>query len=175
MVYIKYFSELILPIIIAFFVLSAFKTKTDGFSAFSEGVKSSLHTVADIFPAVFTLMTAIGFLRSSGLLDFIIKIISPVSKTLGIPAAILPSALLRPLSGSGSIAMLSDILKVHGPDSFCGNLASVITGSTETTFYTIAVYFGAVSIKKSGPALKAALIADIVSITTSIIICKLLF
>ena len=71
--------------------------------------------------------------------------------------------------------MLSDILKVHGPDSFCGNLASVITGSTETTFYTIAVYFGAVSIKKSGPALKAALIADIVSITTSIIICKLLF
>jgi len=175
MIYIKTASELILPIIFALFLLCALLKKKDAYTAFSEGASDSLKTVADIFPSVFCLMTAIGMLRASGLLEFLIRLISPVFSFFDIPAEIAPVALLRPLSGSGSIALLSDILKSHNPDSTIGIMASVITGSTETTFYTIAVYFGAAGIRKSSDALKAALVADFVSILTSIALCKLLF
>lgn len=175
MIYIKTISEIILPFVFLLFILSALKTKTDAFSAFSEGVKDSFGIICDIFPSVFCLMTAIGILRSSGLLDFTITLIAPFFKVLKIPPEILPAAILRPLSGSGSIALLSDILKCHNPDSLIGIMASVIIGSTETTFYTIAVYFGAVGIKETKNAIKPALIADAVSIGASIIICKLLF
>lgn len=175
MIYIKAVSELLLPVIFSLFILKALRTKTDAFAAFSEGVKESLSITADIFPSVFCLMTAISMLRSSGLLDFIISLIAPVFTFFKIPPEIVPAALLRPLSGSGSIALLSDILKNHNPDSLIGIMASVITGSTETTFYTIAVYFGAVGTKNTANAVKAALIADFVSIAASIIICKLMF
>ena len=175
MTYIKGASEILLPVIFLLFAITALRTKTDAFNAFSEGAKESLSIICDIFPSVFALMTAIGMLRSSGLLDFIISSVTPVFNFLGVPPEIVPSALLRPLSGSGSIALLSDILKSHNPDSLIGIMASVITGSTETTFYTIAVYFGACEVKNTGNAVKAALVADIVSISVSIIICKLLF
>ncbi len=175
MFYIKAASEIILPVVFLIFIISALRAKTDAFSAFSEGVKDSFGIICDIFPSVFCLMTAIGMLRSSGLLQFIITAITPLFNHLGIPPEIAPAAILRPLSGSGSIALLSDILKSHNPDSLIGIMASVITGSTETTFYTIAVYFGSAGIKNSGNAVKAALIADVVSIGVSIAVCKLLF
>ena len=175
MIYIKYISELILPLIFAFFLICATNKRSDAYSAFSEGARESLKTVTEIFPAVFSLMTAIAMLRSSGLLDFLLGLISPLFKLLRIPPQIAPIALLRPLSGSGSIALLSDILKSHNPDSLIGIMASVITASTETTFYTIAVYFGSVGIKNTSSAVKAALIADLVSISVSIILCRILF
>lgn len=175
MIYIKKISELIIPIVFSLFLLAAVTKKTDAYQAFSKGAKESLSTICDIFPAIFALMTAIAMLKASGLMDFITGLISPVFSLLKIPPEIVPAALLRPLSGSGSIALLSDILKSHNPDSLIGIMASVITASTETTFYTIAVYFGAVGISKTSPAAKPALIADFVSILVSIILCRLLF
>ncbi len=173
MTYITLIPELILPLVFILFIISAIISKADAFSAFSSGAKESLNIVSDIFPSVFCLMTAIGMLRASGLLEFLINLISPVFIYLKVPPEILPISLLRPLSGSGSIALLSDILKTYSPDSEIGIMSSVIAGSTETTFYTIAVYFGATSVKNTGNAVKAALIADFVSIAASILICKL--
>ena len=172
---IKIASEILIPVIFMIVIISAAKKKEDVFSCFSQGAKESIEIIYNIFPSVFSLMLAISMLRTSGLLDFIISFISPVCNYFKIPPQILPQALLRPLSGSGSLAILSDILKNYGADSLIGITACVLSGSTETTFYTLAVYFGGAGIKKIRYALKAALIADFISIAVSIIICCSIF
>ena len=168
-------SGLVLPGVIFAVVISALRKKTDGFSAFSDGVKESLGIICDIFPNVFTLMIAIGMFRESGLSGLLIKLMSPLLSPFGIPSEIVPAAVLRPLSGSGSLALLADILKSHNPDSLIGIMACVIMGSTETTFYTIAVYMGAAEIRDLRYTVKSALVADLVSIVTAVVICRLLF
>ncbi len=110
-------------------------------------------------------------LRASGLVDFIARLMSPVCDFLHFPSGLLPFALLRPVSGSGSLAMASDLFKTFGPDSFEGRLASVMMGSTETAFYTIAVYFGACKTKNIRYTLKTALLADLFSVIVSVIVC----
>ena len=149
--------------------------KADIYSAFSQGVRESLDMICDIFPPVFALMIAVGMLRSSGLPDLFISFLSPALAFLKIPPEIIPQALLRPLSGSGSLALLSDTLKNHGPDSLTGMISCVLCGSTETTFYTLAVYFGGAGIKNTRYALKAALFADFISIAVSIAVCRYMF
>ncbi len=170
---IKLISEAFLPCLILLLLLTALHKKADGYQAFLKGSGESLTTILNILPPLVGLMVAIAMLRSSGLLSFLCRIISPVTNLLGIPEEVLPLAFLRPISGSGGLAMLSDLLKTYGADSLPGTIASVMAGSTETTFYTIAVYFGALKITDTRYAVKAALVADAVGILASIFITPL--
>ncbi len=161
----------IIPAIICAIILHGFLKRINVFDAFGEGVKLGVKSVSSIFPALFGLFIAVSVLRASGLIDFIAKIMSPVCDFLHFPSGLMPFALLRPVSGSGSLAMAADLFSSYGADSFEGRLASVMMGSTETTFYTIAVYFGACKIKNIRYTLKTALLADLFSIAASVIVC----
>ncbi len=165
------FGLYIIPAIICGIILYGFIKKINVFDAFGEGVKLGAGSVASIFPTLFALFIAISVLRASGLVDFIAQLMSPICSYLHFPSGLLPFALLRPVSGSGSLAMAADLFSAYGPDSFEGRLASVMMGSTETTFYTIAVYFGACKIKNIRYTLKTALFADLFSVVMSVIIC----
>ena len=127
-----------------------------------------------IFPTLIGLFVAIGALRSSGILDFIISIVSPILNKISFPTEIMPLALIRPISGSSAIAVATDIMKNYGVDSKFGLMAAVIMGSTETTFYTIAVYTASVGIKKTRFVLVASLIADFVGIFVSVLVCNVI-
>ena len=154
-------GELAIPVIIAFVMLYSLRRGTDVFGGMTEGAKEGLKTVIGILPALITLLPCIYMLRASGAVDALCSLLSPVLARLGIPAETVPLMLLRPLSGSGALAVGSDIIKSSGADSFAGRCAAVMLGSTETTFYVIAVYFGAAGIKNSRHAIPAALIADL--------------
>ncbi|NLP13746.1 MAG: spore maturation protein [Clostridium sp.] len=145
------------------------------YDVFIEGAKEGITTVLKIIPSLVGLMVAVGVFRASGALNLLIFAVKPVTNILRIPPDALPMVFLRPISGSASLAMLSDIFKVHGPDSFVGRVASTLMGSTETIFYTLAVYFGAVGIKKIRYTLVAALIADLAGVIAAVWICTLVF
>ncbi|HOQ36500.1 MAG TPA: spore maturation protein [Acetivibrio sp.] len=145
------------------------------YDVFIEGAKEGITTVLKIIPSLVGLMVAVGVFRASGALDLLVFAFKPVTNILRIPPDAVPMIFLRPISGSASLAMLSDIFKVHGPDSFVGRVASTLMGSTETIFYTLAVYFGAVGIKKIRYTLVAALIADLASVIAAVWICTVVF
>ncbi|WP_265446814.1 spore maturation protein [Acetivibrio straminisolvens] len=145
------------------------------YDVFLEGAKEGIDTVVRIIPPLVGLMVAVGVFRASGALDLLVYAVKPVADFLKIPTEALPMVFLRPISGSASLAMLSDIFKVHGPDSFVGRVASTFMGSTETIFYTLAVYFGAVGIKNIRHTLAAALIADFVGVIAAVWICTQVF
>ncbi len=144
------------------------------FDTFIKGAHEGLQATLSITPSLIGLITAVSMLKASGALDIFTNMIAPIVAHLGIPPEITPLAILRPISGSGSIALLDNIFKNYGPDSTVGRIASIMMGSTETTFYTIAVYFGAVGIKNSRHTIPSALLADLVGITMSIITVKTL-
>lgn len=173
--FINYISIIAMPFVILLIVGIGLKEKKPVFDIFLKGATDGIGIVLKIFPTLIGLFMAISLLRSSGVLDFIIKIISPITGLLKIPNEILPLAMLRPISGSASIACATDIIKTNGVDSFIGTLAAVIMGSTETTLYTIAVYSSSVKIKNTRFVLIASLIADITGIMVSIFICRCLF
>lgn len=174
MKFLEIISSIIIPLMFLFTIIIGLFKKVDIYNSFLEGAKESLVTVFNIFPAVVTLMIGIGIFRSSGLLDFLTSFFAPFFDMINVPKEILPIGILRPMSGSGGIAMLTDIIKNYGADSKIGVMASVICGSTETTFYTVAVYFGSVGITNTRHTIKCALIADLVSIIIGILICSLL-
>ncbi|HHV28374.1 MAG TPA: spore maturation protein [Clostridium sp.] len=145
------------------------------YDVFLEGAKEGITTVLRIIPPLVGLMVAVGVFRASGALDLLVYVVKPVADLLRIPKDALPLVFLRPISGSASLAMLSDIFNVHGPDSFVGRVASTLMGSTETIFYTLAVYFGAVGIKNIRHTLAAALIADFAGILAAVWICTKVF
>ena len=145
------------------------------YDVFAEGAKEGISTVIRIIPALVGLMVAIGVFRASGALDLIVFAVKPITSFLKIPSEVVPLAFLRPISGSASLALVSDILKTYGADSFIGRLASTLMGSTETIFYTLAVYFGSVGIKNIRFTLVAALVADLVSVIAAVWICSLVF
>ncbi len=144
------------------------------FEEFCLGVKEGGAAALRVFPTLLALMTAVSMLRASGLIDRAVALLYPVAQRLGFPAEVLPSALLRPLSGSGSLAALQDVLTKHGPDSKAGLVASVLQSSTETTFYTLSVYFGYVGVKRMGCALPAALAGDFAGMVLSVLTVHLL-
>ncbi len=137
------------------------------FDLFLEGAKEGIENTFSIIPALVGLVVCIAMLRSSGAIDSLSSFISPASSLIGIPADVLPLALLRPVSGSGALAVIQDIFTRCGPDSYAGRVASVMMGSTETTFYTIAVYYGSVGVKRTGVTLPAALAADLTGMIMS--------
>ena len=155
------FSDFTVPVLIAGVLVYGLIKKTDVFAEFAEGVKEGLHTVYDIFPSLFCLVVTVGVFRASGASEAITGFIAPALEAVGFPPQCGTLLILRPFSGSGSIAIFEQILTDFGPDSFAGRVASVILGSSETTFYTLSVYFAAVKAKKTRYALAAALIGDL--------------
>lgn len=145
------------------------------YELFVAGATDGAKLCARIFPNILAMLVAIAVFRGSGALAAFSSCLAPLCGRLGIPTEVLPLALLRPLSGSGALALTADIIQNSGPDSFTGLLASVMQGSTDTTFYVLAVYFGSVGIKKYGPALFLGLAADAISFISSFIICRIFF
>lgn len=168
----NYISNLAMPLIILIIVFYSLIERKKAFDIFLDGAKDGLNIVLNIFPTLIGLFVAIGALRSSGIIDLIINFVTPILDILNFPSEIMPLAILRPISGSSSIAIATDIMKNFGVDSNIGIIAATIMGSTETTLYTIAVYTSSVKIKKTRFVLLAALTADIVGIIASVVICK---
>ncbi len=171
---INFISNLAMPAIILLIVMYGIKEKNKVFDTFLEGAKDGIETTVSIFPTLVGLFVAIGALRSSGILDMIINIINPILTIINFPSELMPLALLRPISGSSSIAVATDIMKNCGVDSLLGTMASTIMGSTETTLYTIAIYTSCIKIKNTRFVLVAALTADIVGMLTSVAVCRFL-
>ena len=171
---INYISLCAMPVIILIIIIYGFLEKNNVYDTFLEGAREGIHIVYNIFPTLVGLFVAIGVLRASGILDLIINSMSPILEFFKIPKEIMPLAILRPISGSASLAISTDIMINYGVDSKIGQIASVIMGSTETTLYTIAVYTSCVKIKKTRGILIAALIGDIVGMIASIIICNIM-
>lgn len=171
---VEYLSNIAMPIIIITIILYGVMERRKVFDIFLDGAKEGISVVFNIFPTLVGLFVAVGALRSSGIIDMIINIFTPVLNFVNFPTEILPLALIRPISGSSSIAVATDIMNQFGVDSKIGLIASVIMGSTETTVYTIAVYTSSVGIKKTRFVLWAALIADFVGIVTSVAVCRFL-
>ena len=172
---INYISIIAMPLVILIIVSKALKEKVSVFDVFLKGAAEGVEITFRIFPTLVGLFVAIGMLRSSGILDFITKLISPILSYIRFPGEIVPLALLRPISGSASMAVATDIIKQNGVDSFIGILASVIMGATETTLYTIAVYTSSVKIKNTRGVLIASLAADLTGIIVSLIVCRFVF
>jgi len=169
------FTSLITPLIMgAVSIYAAFK-KVDVFSAMTTGAAEGLKTVMRMFPALLALLTAVYMLRASGLLTALTGILTPLLSFLGIPPETAPLMLLRPLSGSGALAVGSELMETYGADSLIGRTAAVMLGSTETTFYVIAVYFGAAGVKKSRHAIPTALFADLVGFIMAALAVRLFY
>lgn len=165
----------LIPCIIALILLFGFVRKVPLFDTFLDGAKEGLRSTVSIAPALVGLITAVSMLKASGALDMFTAAVKPLAQAIGLPPEVVPLTLLRPVSGSGSMALINGIFADCGPDSFAGRVAAVMMGSTETTFYAIAVYFGAVGIKKTRHTIPAALSADLVSFLTSALAVRLFF
>jgi len=167
-------SDLILPTFIAGIVLMGIIKKIRIFDTFLGGAKNGFDTALSVLPSIIGLVTAVSMLRASGAMELLSHLLSPLTNSIGFPGEVLPLALLRPVSGGASTAILNDIFKTVGPDSFAGKVASVICGSTETTFYTLTVYFAAVRAKDTRHTLKSALLADLTGIIFGVLAVRLL-
>lgn len=169
------FSIVAIPLIITAFVAYAAAKKVPVYESFVAGAKGGFEIAVKIIPYLVAMLVAIGIFRASGAMELLVKGLSPIAHVIGMPPEVLPMALLRPLSGSGSLGLMADIMKKYGPDSFIGVLVSTMYGSSETTFYVLAVYFGAVNIYRTRHAVAAGLIADAVGMLGALLICRILF
>jgi len=168
-------SSWAVPVMIAFIPLYAYFKKVPVYESFVDGAKDGFNTAIGIIPNLVGMMVAISVFRASGALEFFVGLISPLFESFRIPAEVLPLGLLRPLTGTGSLAFTTDLIKTYGPDSLIGRIASTIQGSTDTTLYVLTVYFGAVGIRNGRYALKVGLFSDIVGFFAAIFICLILF
>ena len=166
-------SHFIGPVIIGGIFLYGLCRGVNTFDAFLEGAAEGLRTAASIAPALVCLLTAVAMFKASGALDVLSWAAAPLAEAVGLPREIIPLALLRPISGSGAMVLFNDILQTYGPDSFIGRVASVLEGSTETTFYTIAVYYGATRVTRTRQTLPAALSADLAGMIMSVFAVRL--
>lgn len=170
----NYLSVLFLPVFISIILIYAIIKKTPVYDTFIEGAKDGLKTSIDILPYLIGIFIAIEAVQSSGALPFIEDAIKPLFTKLSIPEELITLIILRPISGSGSLAVVENIMRDVGPDSFAGRAASVMAGSCETVFYVLALYFGVTAVKKMRHALIAGLVGYFVGILASIFICKII-
>ncbi|MEL4106240.1 nucleoside recognition domain-containing protein [Oscillospiraceae bacterium WX1] len=168
-------AALAVPALLGFIAVYALSKKIDVFDALTVGARDGLHVMIKIFPALVALLTGVSMLRASGALEAFSALCAPLLSAVGIPPETVPLMLIRPLSGSGALAVGSELIGRYGPDSTVGRTAAVMLGSTETTFYVIAVYFGAVGIKKTRYAIPAALCADLAGFIAAALTVRLLF
>ena len=164
-----------IPLLLFIIPVLAFTKKIKVYETFVDGAKEGFEVAVKIIPYLVAILVAIGMFRASGAMDIFIKLISPLTDAIGMPAETLPAALMRPLSGSGTLGIATELMVEHGPDSFMGRLVSTFFGSTETTFYVIAVYFGAVGVKKTRHAVPGGLVGDLAGLLAALFICKLVF
>jgi spore maturation protein B len=163
------------PLLLAGVPLYALTRKVDVYAAFLEGARGGFETGIRVVPPLVAVLVALGMLRASGALDAAASALAPLLDPLGLPASVLPLVVVRPLSGGAALGVVGDVLRSEGPDSYAGRLASVMCGSTETTFYVLAVYFGAAGITRYRHALPAALLADLAGMTAAVVVVRLLF
>ncbi len=168
-------SSWIVAVLLAGIPLLAFLRGVKVYPAFLEGAKSGFETAVRIIPPLVAVFVMLAMLRASGAMDAAAAALAPVTDALGIPASVLPLALVRPLSGGAAQGVVAEVLKTEGPDSWAGRLASVMAGSTETTFYVIAVYMGAAGITRPRHAIAAGLLADLAGFTAAVLVCRLVF
>ncbi|WP_027623594.1 spore maturation protein [Clostridium lundense] len=168
-------GNIIIPIIIISIVTYGMLKGVKVYECFIEGAKDGITICFKIFPYLLAMILAVAVLRESKALDYIIMLISPIVKYIGLPGEVVPLVLIKPLSGSGALGVFTDIINNYGADSYIGRIASTIMGSTETIFYTLTVYFGAVGIKKIRHTLWAAIIADLTAIIIAVIVVTSIF
>lgn len=149
--------------------------KVNVFDAFVVGAKQGFETSVSIMPYLIAMLVAIGMLRASGFFELLFGLLSPLLTAIGMPEELLPLALIRPFSGSASTAVMADLIHQHGGNSFIAKTAATMMGSTETTFYVIAVYFGAVGIQRTRHAIPAGLLADLAGIIATVFVCRYFF
>ncbi|MCA1294740.1 spore maturation protein [Paenibacillus sp. alder61] len=163
------------PVMIAFIPLYAYIKKVPVYESFVDGAKDGFSTAIGIIPHLVGMMVAISVFRASGALEFFVGWMTPFLEALRVPSEVLPLGILRPLTGTGSLAFTTDLIKTYGPDSMIGRIASTIQGSTDTTLYVLTVYFGAVGIRNGRYALKVGLFSDVVGFVAAIAVCLVLF
>ncbi len=168
-------SILAIPALILFIVIYGAIKKVKIYESFVEGAKEGFNVGVRIIPYLVAMLVAIGIFRAGGAMELLARIIYPITNLIGMPAEALPMAIIRPLSGSGALGIMSEIIKTHGPDSLIARMVSVMMGSGETTFYVLAIYFGSVNITKTRQAVPAGIIADIVGILMSVWLVNLIF
>lgn len=168
-------SVLAIPLIIVFIPLYGYSKGLKVYEEFTDGAKEGFEVALRIIPFLVAIFLAISVFRASGAMDILTWIISPITSKIGMPGEVVPMALMRPLSGSGALGIMSELIKTHGADSFIGRLASTMMGSTETTFYILAVYFGSINVKQTRHALPAALTADLAGMIAAVIVCHAVF
>jgi len=168
-------SLLAVPFLLSFFPLYAALRRVKVYEQFVEGAKEGFQVAVTIIPYLVAILVAVGMFRGAGGIDLITKALKPMLDFVHFPTELVPMCLMRPLSGSGTLGMFTELVKEFGPDSLIARTAGTIFGSTETTFYVIAVYFGAVSVKRTRHAVPAGLIADGVGMIASVIVCRMMF
>ena len=168
-------SVFVLPAIIIGFPLYGLWKKVPVYEEFVDGAKEGFSVAVKIIPYLVAILFAIGMFRASGAMDFLIQGLRPMLSLIGFPSELVPMAIIRPLTGSGSAAVVAEMIQQYGEDSLLVKMAATMFGSTETTFYVIAVYFGAIQVKKTRHAVPAGLIADIVAMIVAVYVVRLLF
>ncbi len=168
------FSMVFLPAVITVILIWGIKSRIPIYDVFIEGAREGLKTAVDILPFILGIFVAIEALTSSGAMDFTEKLVQPVFRLFAIPEELIPLIILRPVSGSGSLAVVESIMEEAGPDSFAGRAAAVMAGSCETVFYVLALYFGVTSVKKMRHAFAAGLIGYAAGILASVYICLII-
>jgi spore maturation protein B len=168
-------SSLAVPLIVLSVLAYGYIKGVKIYEVFIEGAAEGVKISVKILPYLVAILMAIGIFKNSGAMEIMLFLLGIPARLVGIPPEVLPMVLIRPLSGSGALGVLYEILCEYGPDSFAGRAASTMMGSTETIFYTIAVYFGAVGIRDTRHVLPAALLADLAGVMASVAICRLIF
>jgi spore maturation protein B len=164
-----------IPVLLVGIPLIGLIRKVKVYDVFIDGAKEGFDVAVKIIPFLVAMLVAIGMFRGSGAMDMLTAALRPVMNAIGFPAEVFPLAVLRTLTGSGSLALTTDLIKTHGPDSLLGRMAATMYGSSETTFYVLAVYFGAVAVKRTRHAVPAALIGDVVAAIAAVAICLWMF
>lgn len=163
-----------IPVLLAGIPLLALARRVKVYPAFVEGAREGFETAVRIIPPLVAILVALGMLRASGALDALTRLLAPLTHLAGVPASVVPLVLVRPLSGGGALGVVGDVLRAEGPDSYAGRLVSVMAGSTETTFYVLAVYMGAAGVTRYRQALAAGLIADLAGMAAAVAAVRLL-
>lgn len=171
----NYIIIAIIPIIILSIVVYGMLKGVKVYECFIEGAKDGLSVSYRIFPYLLAMLVAVGVFRESKAMDYLIAVVTPVVKIIGLPPEVVPLVLVKPLSGSGALGIFAETLKKYGADTYIGRVSSIIMGSTETIFYTISVYFGAINIKKIRHTLWAAVLADITAMIMAITLARVMF
>ncbi|WP_054712455.1 spore maturation protein [Bacillus sp. JCM 19041] len=175
MTYLTALSVWMIPGLIGLVILVATLRRVPTYETFVSGAKEGFGMAVSIIPYLVGMLVAIYVFRASGAMDALVSGIAPFLALVGMPAEVVPLAIMRPISGTGALGLMTDLTAVHGPDSYIGRLAATLQGSTDTTFYILTVYFGAVGIKKMGDALKVGLLADLVGIIAAVVIVGIVF